>query len=65
MRFEAMVRAATSLRRLKKGSEDAMKPMRVVLLLRARPTRSAAAGGDGAVDAGSGGNASSMYLRAF
>ena len=47
MRFEDIVRAATSMKRLKKGSDVSMRPTRVVLLLRARAVKSEGSGGAG------------------
>jgi hypothetical protein len=60
-----MVRAAMSLRRLKKGSEEDKKPTRAVLLLRARAVISEGLGSAAAESAaGDGEKASSTYLQA-
>jgi hypothetical protein len=68
IRFEDMVRAATSMNSLKKGSEESKWPTRVVLLLRASAVTSLSNGDSGNADAdaeadGEGEKASSTNLH--
>jgi hypothetical protein len=64
IRFEDMVRAATSINSLKKGSEESKWPTRVVLLLRASAVTSLSNGDSGNADAdGEGEKASSTNLH--
>ena len=62
MRFDDIVRAATSLIVLKKGSDVWKRLMRVVLLVSARAVMSEGRGGDGGGDDDDA-KASSMYLN--